>query len=478
MKAFLKRINWNVVATVAVVVVAAVVLLRALDVGTRWDLSRAVSRLLRGEEPDKARRTLLAIPNRALVVEALKEALESEEGSVRGKLNVAQALLAEGAESGWNEPRPVYRALGSKVASTRRAAAFLLFSRAGYQEASMAIAMEWLRDKSAPERNLAIQIVMTTRPPEVVPDLLEMMRQPARTAEEGQLVKMALSALGTFRPKGIAAEVLALAVDPKRDVDVRGQAFRLLGRLEDADPAATAEAMRTILLDRGAGAVIRNMVAGELRLRAYGDERTWEALEQVLKGKDEALSDEWIQRECLRSLGEHLPADRLPALLKDRAVYGHRNYGVRSDTAAAMAPMLMKDKISFDILCEMLVDEDSRDSRFTVRQEAWISLWMLTRRAFGVEDQQAFVKIPALPTEPRRENMFAFSLGRGIDPTQLAALEKILPNLATMQRVRQGFQQEWSRIEEEWKAEGEKKEQAAAEAARRKAEEGKRHQGD
>ncbi|MGQ0615366.1 MAG: HEAT repeat domain-containing protein [Planctomycetaceae bacterium] len=477
MKAFLKRINWNLVATVAVVVVAAVVLLRALDVGTRWDLSRSVSQLLRGEEPDKARRTLLAISNRAMVVEALKEALESEEGSVRGKLYVAQALLAEGAESGWNEPRPVYRALGSKVASTRRAAAFLLYARAGYQEASMAVAMEWLRDKSAPERSLAIQIVMTTKPPEVVPDLLEMMRQPARNAEEAQLVRMALSALGTFRPKGIAAEVLALAVDPKSEVDVRGQAFRLLGRLEDADAAATGEAMRTILLDRGAGAVIRNMVAGELRLKAYAGERTWEALERVLRAKDEAPSDEWIQRECLRSLGEHLPMDRLQALLRDRDVYGHRNYGVRSDTASAMAPMLQKDKVAFDILCEMLVDEEARDTKFTVRQEAWISLWMMTRRAFGAQDQQLFVKIPALPSEPRRENMFAFSLGRGIDDKQLAAIEALLPNLATMQRVRQSYIQEWSRIEEEWRAEAEQKAKADAEAARR-AEEEKARAGD
>jgi len=465
----LDRVNWNYVLAGVALVIAVVFLWRTFDVSDRLAVRSAVADLLADNRPEVARRKLLDIGDRALVLAALKEALEGEDGSVRGKIQVAQTLLSPSADYGWNEARPVHRALSSGVTAARRAAAYVLVGQDAFGAETEKTAIEWLRDGSASDRSLCFTILQQRRPKEVVPDLLAILRAPARSPEEIDVLRKALSTLQYYKPEGLGAEVLALGCDAARSPDVRIQAFKLLARLEDADSGKTRDTMIRLLLDRNESAILRGVLAGELAGKAaFAGDATYDALEQVLLDPDSSTAAEFAtQRACLRAGQDSaLPLDRLRRLVHDRRVYGHKYFGIRSDACTAMAPLGMRDRVSFDILCSALVDDDAADRAHVVRLEAWISLWMLTERPYGIGASELFLRPPPIPAEPRREALLSYSLRRGISPEQMLAIDRLVGDLEACKRARATFESTWNEIE----ADRKKKAEATAQGAKKEGE--------
>lgn len=452
----LDRVNWNYVLAGLALVVAGYATWHLTDLGARLSIGRAVGDLLAARDAPAARKRLLETGNRALVLERLKKALEAPEGSVLGKIEVAQTLLSPNADYGWNEPRPVYRALSSPVPAARRAAAYVLVGRPEFGEEVERIAVEWLRDRSANDRSLCFTILVQRKPKEIEGDLLAILRAPAHSPEEIDVLKWTLNLLAHYQPKGLAEEVLGLATDPRRDVDVRGKAFRLLGRLPDAPAEKLRDTMLAVVTDRGASPILRSMLVGELGSKAaYASEATWDAFESVLlDGEANTLAEFTMQRSCLRDgLGPHAPLDRLRRLLHDRRVYAHKYFGVRADVCTAIASLQMRDKVSFDILLAGLVDDDPVDTQRVVRLEAWTSLWLLTKRFFGVDRPEVFQKPPTLPPDPPRERLFAIGrLVSDASPNERdAAVRKLVADLDACKRARQTWEEQWPQIEAEWK---------------------------
>jgi hypothetical protein len=451
----LDRVNWNYVLAGLAVAVAGYAVWHLTEMGTRLAIGRAVRDLLAARNAPAARKTLLEAGNRALVLRKLKEALEGPEGSVLGKIEVAQTLLVPTADYGWNEPRPVYRALSSGVVNARRAAAYLLAGRAEFGDEAERVAVEWLRDRSATDRSLCFTILVQRKPKGIEGDLLAILRAPARTPEELDVLKWTLNLLSHYRPSGLADEVFALATDPARDVEVRRNAFRLLGQLPDAAVEKLRDAMIAVLVDRSASPLLRSVLAGELgKKEAYACEATWDALESVLVDAEARTDlDFTLQRACLRDgLAGTAPFDRLKRLLHDRRVYAHPYFGVRADVCTALASLGMRDKVSFDILLAGLVDDDPRDTQRVVRLEAWTSLWLLTKRFFGVDRPEIFQTPPGLPPEPPRDRIFA--LGRLMTgaPSEErgASVRKLVGDLDACRRARQTWEEQWPAIEAEW----------------------------
>ena len=77
----MKRINWNLTLSLIIAVLAGVMLWRVFDVGTKWEISRAVSDLKSRSKADDARERLLATNDRGAVLDALSEALEESGGT-------------------------------------------------------------------------------------------------------------------------------------------------------------------------------------------------------------------------------------------------------------------------------------------------------------------------------------------------------------------------------------------------------------
>jgi len=91
-------------------------------------------------------------------------------------------------------------------------------------------------------------------------------------------------------------------------------------------------------------------------------------------------------RAALHALGRTLPREALERLLLDEAVMRHGAAGVRRDAACALGVLGTRQA---DALLALLDDGD-----FTVARAAWISLWMVTGRAFGLEDDEQFREAP------------------------------------------------------------------------------------
>jgi hypothetical protein len=195
-----------------------------------------------------------------------------------------------------------------------------------------------------------------------------------------------------------------------------------------------------------------------LSLKRFPEERAWSVLEKALLSETE--EDHILQRQCLFALGESLPLDRMRKLLLDPRVYRNPYFGVRTDVATALAALNVREGIALDILCDYLVDEDPQDRDHAVRQDAWLSLWVFSGIAYGIEEQDLF-RFPPRPfvdLEQAREFLFRHAQMRpGITVQQASAVKKMVADLAQMQKVRHTFSQTLkTQILAKWREEAEK----------------------
>ncbi|MFQ5843839.1 MAG: HEAT repeat domain-containing protein [Planctomycetota bacterium] len=456
--------NRILLAVVLVGVAAGVVWLALFN--PRAVAGRVVGRIYEGDATE-AKEELRRLNDRAAALDALKETLQRRDGDVEGKRRILRTLIR------WKESRVVQRAFDSDVPSTRRAVASIFFGHEDYREKATAICLDWLRDESAPGRQHALRALAHLEVGEALPYVEKIL---AGKPSDTELFRAALDSLPKLAPKKTAAVALRIARDETLASSLQLLALTLLRRAEDAPVEEVRDLLIAFLLDRSKGPEIRLRAALDLDDERYAGEKTWRALEQVLL--EEETGDRFIviPRHCLRALGRHLPLERLKKLLQDRRVYRHRYPFVCQDVAVGLAALGMDDKLSFDILCELLVHEDPkgspllRDRGFLVRQEAWLSLWSLFGRMYGVEEQELF-RAPAPSTPGRPHEPFGgYDINRaGVDHRMLAAVKKHTGDLSHMQDVRQLYVQKWPDI----KARLDRAREQAA-AARKEEEEQKR----
>lgn len=427
---------------------------RVLDVGTRLKIAGAVGDLKRGNSRNKPIETLLAVNDRARVLAALKEALEEEGGTIAGKLQVMSAL------STFQERRPILRAFQSKNPVTRRAAASQLYYEADFKEEARAVALDWLRDATATNRGIAVQMVRHLKIEEAVPDLLKLLDTPPAGEDGVFVLRNTLDALAQFQPPGFDERLMAIAKDLRQAIGVRADAFRILGDTTKYPTEEIRDFLISVLTDGRQDLQLRVRAAGTLEGERFAGEPTWEAYLKVLLEKPAPAKDDnqnVLQRQCLQSIRWHYPFDRLRALLHDERVYHHPYFGIRIDVAAGLAALGMRDKLSFDILCEYLVDEDKRDTTRLIRQEAWLSLWTLTGLVHGVQEANLFLRAPAISDPPNRERLWYIAQTRfAVSEAMVKAVKSITPDLEKMKAVRQTYMGQWGDIESRWKSETER----------------------
>ena len=115
-----------------------------------------------------------------------------------------------------------------------------------------------------------------------------------------------------------------------------------------------------MLKDKSTGKILRMRAVQELTADAYNTPDTVEAVERVLLSDDESHT---VQRACLRCAARFGGHERIKELLHDRRVYKHPYTFIRHDVSVGLQAMEMRDKLSFDILCDYLVDDSQDDSR-------------------------------------------------------------------------------------------------------------------
>jgi hypothetical protein len=219
----------------------------------------------------------------------------------------------------------------------------------------------------------------------------------------------------------------------------RGLALDALGRLDDAPREKVQQIALDLLANRAESTFVRGKAAVVLRGKPYANERTWRALEATVLREEE--TNGIVQRMCLTILGDTAPLDRLEKLLAQRQVYRNPYFGFRIDVAAALSALNLREGFAFDALCEYLVDVDPADKRFQVRQEAWLSLWTLTRKAYGVDGD--FQRAPKRfgDKESARPYLWRTSIVRaGVRRLpHMAALEPVAADLERMKAIRDAY---------------------------------------
>jgi hypothetical protein len=218
----------------------------------------------------------------------------------------------------------------------------------------------------------------------------------------------------------------------------RVAALEALGRLDDAPREKVQEIALGLLGNRAESTLMRGKSVVLLLGKPYANERTWDALEATLLHPEE--KDGIVQRMCLNSLGSQAPLDRLVKLLARREVHRHAYFAFRIDVASAVSALNLREEFAFDILCEYLVDEDPADERFQVRQEAWLSLWTLTGKAYGVRGD--FERRPKRfrNRESARPYLWRIEYLRpGVGREHLAALKRVTPDLEQMRAIREAY---------------------------------------
>jgi HEAT repeat protein len=442
-----KILNW---------ILVAVIVALALKFGndhfqwtTRWDVARAVDDILMEHETAKARQALRDAGNRGMVIEELKDALESDKGTVKGKIEIIRTL------NSWREVRVARRALHSSNLDTRRAAAWFYHGSEANREEVEGIVLDWLGDEKAAGRSMAAQLVGQLKIEEAVPVLMEALDRGASTREETNFLVGAMSTLANLKPEGLGPKILKIAKDTSIDIDLRRMAFMHLGRMEDVPRDEVQQLMLSTLANAKSGNLLRTHAAGALANKEFANEEVWKALEKALFAPG---GDQIVQRSCLRTMGETAPLDRVRRLLLDRRVYSHPYFAIRVDVAAGLAALEVKERIALDLLTDFLADEDSTDTQFLVRQEGWLSLWTLSRRVilpdkYG-DSKKLFSNPPgAFKDEARiRESLFKPSFTRaGVTKLMVDALKPVASNLDDMKRIRQVFNQQKDDIVATWK---------------------------
>ncbi len=454
----MQRINWNLILSLIIAVLAGVVLWRVFDVGTKWEISRAVSDLKSRSKADDARERLFATNYRGAVLDALSEALEESGGTPDEKIEIISTLLQ------YKAPAPVERALASENVTTRYAAGYVLYRRRADEDACKKIALEWLNDRSVGSRALAVTMAKDLGLKEAVPMMLEIIDSPKNDVAE---TRAALYALSVLKPPGVADRLLKLiSNDAGQSTDVVGVALGAVNRLNlsDTERESLRKTLVAMLKDKGAGTILRMRAAQELARDSYNTPDTVEAVEGVL------LSDEQpqVQRVCLKRAAQFGGHERIKELLHDRRVYKHPYTFIRHDVSIALQGMQMRDKLTFDILCDYLVDDSADDTNHILRQDAWLSLWLLTGIVHGIQENDLFRKAPRYSERPAAINdLFRLAHRAGVVSIPMRkAIAAHVGDLKEMKATRQVLQAKWPEVQARWE-----KQRADAEEKRKKLEE-------
>ena len=463
-KRHMQRIRKFVVPAVwaGVVVVLGLLAWRALDLGTKLTVSRAVGDLMARNRVDEARKALLDLNDRRLIIGAVTDALASDEDNVPGKLELLRTL-DELKETG-----AMRRALDSEALSTRRAAAAYFSDDETLRPQVSKIVLDWLADDDASGRRYAAQLCSRLQLTEAVPVLRAALEKPPRTADDEELAVAALNALVNLDDQGVGETAWRLAADGGLPEQVRSAAMYALSRTKDVPLKKTRELALKVVQDGAEGSLLRTTAATILQRKELADEEVWDALERVLVSRDEP--EPALQRVCLNSLGTAAPFERLERVLLRPEVYGHEYFGVRIDVATALAALNLRKPLVYDILLGYLVDEDPKDPRFPpdtqhlVRAEGWATLWTLTGMMTGVDKPELFAKQPPAFTDPVRirQNLWSHQwLRPGFNRNQdmWNALMAKAKDLQAMKHVRDTYTNAKGTILDSWKATAEAQKQ-------------------
>ena len=440
MKNLLQSRVFLAVAGVAVLAVIAVGAVVAFDLPTVWERRRAIHDIKLNRDVEAARKRLMELNDRQGVLEAIKDALEDAGDSVDAKLNLLTTL----SSTYFNQPRVIERAIGSDVAETRRAAAFLLHGAEDRKDECRTIALEWLQDEKAGGRSKAVLLCRRLDVQEAVPVLLRALDRTPEDQAELEMTRHALAALGQFKPEGLSGKLMAMAENASLHELVRADALDTLATLDDAPRDKVQDMAIRLLQDKSNSVSLRTKMTGVLRKPAYADDKTWYALEQVVK--DSGEEDYITQRSCLQSLAAHVPLDRLRQLLLDRAVYLHPYYAIRSDVAVALGAMNVRERVVLDIMAQYLTFESAdpkiKDTQNLVRREAWMTLWQLGGVMVGVDESDLFRRPPPPHTDPQRirENLWSSQwLRPGLSKAAWEATAKPAEDLNRMRESQQHY---------------------------------------
>jgi hypothetical protein len=436
------------------------------DVGNALKVRTAIRDLARGAGVAKARTTLEMLNDRAYVLEKLAEAVEDDSYGVTGKANLLTTL------SMFNQPRALRRALDSKSVTTQRAACHLLWGDPELKTRCGEIAIAWLADERAEDRASAASICGHLDLADAQPVLLGIVAKDPTTESERTLFQRALTGIKDPKPPDLVERLFGIASNDAMDASIRGIALESLQRVKDGSRDRVLQLSIDLLGDANEDFMLRAKAA--LGLRGFPEDRAWQALEAVLLSEKE--KDRILQRSCLYALGQMDPQDkalarryidRLRQLLVDRRVYGNPYFAIKVDVATALGALNARDPITLDIMGDYLVDEDKDDKEHLVRQEAWLTLWMLTgTRLPDLPEPELFKDPPPQPfPDPLAAREFFFRRAHhraGITTKQSAMIAKIAEDLARMQKTRQLYQSLRAQILEQWRVEAEAKQARAS----------------
>lgn len=412
----------------------------------RWyNVNRAVDRIAQVRDVAKARETLRKQNDRQYVLDKLHAALDDDDTSIDGKIKLLETLAI------FKDNRTVRLAVESKSPSTRRAAVWLRYGDPAVKDVAEKVVLDWLEDTDADARGKAVMLARNLKLQAAVPALLAILDEKYTTPDGHETVRQALAALAVFKPKGLSEKLMAIARDTSQDESIRGEALNTAASLDDAPHGEIEQMALDIVKDKQATTFLRVKALGVLRRPSFGSPKVWDALEAVLL--DTSDEDAITQRGCLNALGTSAPLDQVKKLLYDRRVYRHPYFAVRIDVATALAALNMRERRTLQILNEYLVDEDPKDRQHQVRQEGYLSLYVLTGIAYGIEEKDLFQRrVRPIPDPQRaREYIWRSSFLRpGITQPQAAAVQEIANDLATMKRIKQTYEQHQETILKAW----------------------------
>jgi HEAT repeat protein len=138
---------------------------------------------------------------------------------------------------------------------------------------------------------------------------------------------------------------------------------------------------------------------------------------EILRILHDPEADPEAAREALHALGRAVAPERLEPLLQDDAILHHPAGGVRRDAACALGALATRRP---DRLIDLIEDSD-----VTVARAAWLSLWAITGRPCGLEEDALFAAAPVRIAEPEelRDHLFTRT---GVSAAQRVAIEAML----------------------------------------------------
>jgi hypothetical protein len=270
---------------------------------------------------------------------------------------------------------------------------------------------------------------------DAMPDLIEILRAEGDNPASSRLIVHVLGALATFKPAGIAPDVMKLARDKNAEDRVRTEAFTLLTQLDDAPREELRRLLIEVAKDEGTENYIRHSAVSLLGLKKNATEEGWQVLKDILFDEDE--DDAIFQRSALRALARCYPLEGLPEILLDRRVYTHPYFGIRTDVATGLGNLrdyVVADekhrRLALTVLADLMVDEDPKDFSDNVPRQAWISHWQLCGSVIIPDEykdsRRLFLKPSAAFKEEDILRTYMFSISHGnpqISEAQVKALD-------------------------------------------------------